>query len=157
LKKQSGRKGSSPPHNARTIFVDRSLGSKKIPDGLRGLGVPVEIHDDHFARDADDTLWLNACGTRAWIVLTKDERIRRDPAEVAAVVASGVDAIFIGRQDINADEMLADLARALGGILRRLTAGTRPQYFIVHRGGRVDSLRLVRSKFGVLQFMNRRM
>lgn len=145
MKKQLGQKASSPPPSPPTIFVDRSLGSKKIPDGIRAAGFPVEIHDDHFAQDEDDTTWLNACGPNGWIVLTKDERIRRDPAEVRAVIASGAHAIFIGRQNVTAEEMLDDLTRALPRLLQRLKDAKKPRYFLVHKGGRVDRLEVAPS------------
>jgi len=41
----------------------------------------VAIHDDHFPPDAPDTAWLQVVGERRWVVLTKDERIRRRPLE----------------------------------------------------------------------------
>jgi len=109
LKKRLGQKASFPPPSPEVIFVDRSLGSQKVPAGLRASGIHVEVHDDHFARDEDDIVWLKACGLNGWVVLTKDERIRRDPAEVRAIIASGAHAIFIGRQDVTAEEMLEDL------------------------------------------------
>ena len=40
------------------------------------VGESVEIHDDHFAPDAKDEVWLVEVGKRGWIVLTKDDRIR---------------------------------------------------------------------------------
>lgn len=128
--------------------MDRSLGSKKIPDGLRAAGFLVEIHDDHFVSDEDDTNWLDACGKNGWIVLTKDERIRRDPAEVRAVIASGAHAMFIGRQNVTAEEMLQDLAPALPRLMNRLQGAKRPLYFLVHKAGRVDHLEVARSVDG---------
>ena len=139
MKRQLGQKAPSPP-SPQTIFVDRSLGSKKIPDGVRATGVNVEIHDDHFSRDEDDTKWLAACGAHSWIFLTKDERIRRDPAEVRAVIAANVHAIFIGRQGITAEEMLSDLIPALPRILKRFREAKKPSYVLVHKGGRLDRL-----------------
>jgi predicted nuclease of predicted toxin-antitoxin system len=139
LKKRSGQKASSPPPSPEVIFVDRSLGSQKVPAGLRASGIHVEVHDDHFARDEDDIVWLKACGKNGWVVLTKDERIRRDPAEVRAIIASGAHAIFIGRQDVTAEEMLQDLLPALPRMMKRF-AGAQPTYLLVHKGGRVDRL-----------------
>lgn len=39
---------------APTFFIDRCLGNKLIVETLRGAGVSVEIHDDHFAQAAQD-------------------------------------------------------------------------------------------------------
>lgn len=129
--------------------MDRSLGSQKVPAGLRASGIHVEVHDDHFARDEDDTVWLQACGLNGWIVLTKDERIRRDPAEVSAIIASGAHAIFLGRQDVTAEEMLQDLLPALPRMIKRLANAHKPEYLLVHKGGRVDRLDVELSSDGV--------
>ncbi|HEX3550880.1 MAG TPA: hypothetical protein VHT53_10915 [Candidatus Elarobacter sp.] len=142
MKKPSEPKPSSQQHSNRCVFVDRSLGSKKIPDAIRALGIRVEIHDDHFSRDEDDTVWLSYCGANGWIVLTKDERIRRDPSEIRAVAASGAHAIFIGRQDVTAEQMIADLMPALPKLLRKMSLAGEPLFAVIHKGGRVDWLRI---------------
>lgn len=149
MKKRSGQKASSSPPSPEVIFVDRSLGSQKVPAGLRALGILVEVHDDHFPRDEDDTVWLQACGSNGWIVLTKDERIRRDPAEVRAIIASGAHAIFIGRQDVTAEEMLQDLTLALPRMMKRLAGAQKPTYLLVHKGGRIDRLAVEISRYGI--------
>jgi hypothetical protein len=142
LKKRSGRKAHPPPPKPATVFVDRCLGSKKIPDGLRALGIVVEINDDHFSQDADDTAWLSAIGHRGWVVLTKDERIRRDPAEIAPLLRAGVHAIFLGRQDASADDMLDDLQPCIARLLRRFALSRKPLHVVVHKRGRVDTLKI---------------
>ena len=52
-------------------------------------GLAVEIHDEHFPRDEDDSVWLSAVGERGWVVLTKDQRLRYRPLEIAALRSSG--------------------------------------------------------------------
>jgi hypothetical protein len=74
LKKQSAAK---PPE--AVFFVDRSLGIEPLRSILRKAGVRVEIHDDHFKRDEDDQVWLVEVSARAWVVLTKDQRLRYRP------------------------------------------------------------------------------
>jgi len=69
-----------------TFFVDRSLGGKVVADALRAAGEAVEVHDDHFAADAADQTWLAEIGMRAWVVLSKDDRIRRNPVEREALL-----------------------------------------------------------------------
>ncbi len=34
-----------------TFFIDRCLGNKGIVEKLRGAGISVEIHDDHFSKN----------------------------------------------------------------------------------------------------------
>jgi hypothetical protein len=39
------------------FFTDRDLG-KKFPEILRGAGLKVERHADHFRQDTPDAEWL---------------------------------------------------------------------------------------------------
>lgn len=72
------------------LFCDRSLGRHKVPGRLRQVHGDVVAHDDLFAQDADDEMWLRAAGRGGWIVLTSDDRIRYRPGEQRAVIESGV-------------------------------------------------------------------
>lgn len=71
------------------FFTDRDLG-KRFPAILRDAGLTVERHADHFAHDCPDETWLEAVGTRGWVAITHDGRIRYKPNELAAVMAHRV-------------------------------------------------------------------
>ena len=79
--------GSKPPE-ALIFFIDRSLGKKIVAQALRDSGETVEIHDDHFLPDAKDEDWLVEVGSRGWIVLTKDDRIRYRVTERTAIMSA---------------------------------------------------------------------
>ncbi len=70
-----------------TFFTDRNLG-KAFPAALRAAGILVELHDDHFRQDTPDEVWLTKVSGQRWVMITKDRRIRYQPNELAAVVAS---------------------------------------------------------------------
>jgi hypothetical protein len=103
-----------------TFFVDRSLGGRVVADALRAVGEVVEVHDDHFARDAPDQLWLAEVGAKAWVVLSKDDRIRRNPVEREALLTAGVAAFFLGRSDLRGDQMAKAFAGALAAMKKAL-------------------------------------
>ena len=67
------------------FFTDRDLGTA-FPEILKGAGFAVERHRDHFPPDCPDEQWLAEVGSREWIALTNDARIRYKPNELAAVV-----------------------------------------------------------------------
>jgi hypothetical protein len=75
-------------------FTDRDLGIQ-FPKILRAAGLTVERHADHFAHDARDEDWLAAAGTKGWVALTHNSRIRYIPNEKEAVVAYGVRLLVI--------------------------------------------------------------
>ncbi|HVX66566.1 MAG TPA: hypothetical protein VHA11_08195 [Bryobacteraceae bacterium] len=86
MKKRSAAK---PPERL-VFFIDRSLGKHDVPDALRAKGYECAIHDDHYAQDTEDEIWLSELAGRRWIVLTKDERIRYRPLEAAALRLAGL-------------------------------------------------------------------
>jgi len=56
-----------------TFFVDRSLGGRVVADALRVAGEAVEVHDDHFARDAPDQLWLAEVGAKYRLAVARPD------------------------------------------------------------------------------------
>ncbi|CAB4951830.1 unannotated protein [freshwater metagenome] len=79
----------SPPEPPPEFFVDRSLGRKRVPAALRAEGLVLrtmaEEYGERVGQGLADTEWLRDAGENGWIVLSKDDRIRRRPAEIAAV------------------------------------------------------------------------
>src|SRR5438094_3502495 len=91
-KRRSAASCASPKRPEAVYFVDRYLGRRIVPEALRQAGMRVEVHDDHFAADAPDVQWIAVGGQRGWVVLTKDERIRRRSSELTAAREVGADA-----------------------------------------------------------------
>jgi hypothetical protein len=75
------------------FFVDRSLG-KSIVEGLRAAGLTVlsmaDVYGEERAQRLPDEVWLRDAGEKGWVVLTKDDAIRRRPAERDAMIAAAV-------------------------------------------------------------------
>ena len=76
----------------RIYFTDRDLG-KRFGEILKSGGLTVERHDDHFAPDTSDEVWLAEVGKRGWIALTHDSRIRYKPNERDAVMRTALDCL----------------------------------------------------------------
>jgi hypothetical protein len=95
-------------------FTDRDLG-KRFPGILKSAGLTVERHDDHFAPDSADEVWLETVGNRGWIALTHDHRIRYKANERDAVIRHGVALLVI----IGAAPF-SELAHAFVGSLPRI-------------------------------------
>jgi hypothetical protein len=93
-KKPSAASSKSPPDEP-TFLVDESLGGNVVTSALREAGASVERLRDHFPPGTPDQEWLAEVGNRGWVVVTKDKRIRRRPAEVAAIVGANVRAFVL--------------------------------------------------------------
>ena len=88
------------------FFVDRSLGRKIIPDVLRTAGQEVRVHDELFAQNAKDEIWLAEAGKQGWIVLTKDKNIRYRAIELQALLTARVRAfVLTARGDLSGAEV----------------------------------------------------
>jgi uncharacterized protein with PIN domain len=118
-----------------TFFVDRSLGRHVVARELRGAGAKVEVHDDHFAVDTPDVDWLRTVGARGWVVLSKDEAIRRTRHEREALRAAGVKAFFLTQQGLTGVEMGAIFVRALPGMMERASRQQDSFVFTLSRSG----------------------
>lgn len=129
------------PTESPTFFVDRSLGARDVADALRAAGELVEIHDDHFAPDTPDVTWLSIIGRRGWVVLTKDDRIRRHPLELAALESSGVAAFILTAQSVTGADMAKLFVAALPRIHAVLRTRSRPFIATVTAAGQVTVIR----------------
>lgn len=102
---------------------------------LRSAGVHVELHEEHFAPDAPDVEWLAEVGRRAWIVLTKDDAIRRNPLERSALLAAGVRAFIITSQNMSGPDMAALVREHLPAISRVIRRERAPFIAVLTRSG----------------------
>ncbi len=132
-KKQSAAK----PPDETVIFIDRSLGIEPIRTELVNAGLVVETHDDHFARDEEDRVWLRTVGERGWVVLTKDQRLRYRPLEIAALRASKARVFVLTAGNLRGAEIAAVFLIALPRIFKVLHSVPGPFVARVSHSGRV--------------------
>lgn len=79
--------------NFPEFFVDRSLG-KSVVEALRETGLTIhsmaDVYGEEKAQRLADEVWLLDAGKKDWVVLTKDDAIRRRPAERDALTEAAV-------------------------------------------------------------------
>lgn len=98
-------------------------------------GAKVELHRDHFREDAPDVEWLGEVGRRGWVVLTKDDAIRRNPLERHALLAGNVRAFILTSANMTGPEMAELLVGHLGRIERLARSHGAPFIATVTRSG----------------------
>jgi hypothetical protein len=98
-----------PPAPPPEFFVDRSLGPHISADAIRALGYVVHSMADAYPDREDqrvaDTQRIADAAEHGWVVLTKDERITRQPDEQAALAASHLRVFALGTQSMTGPEM----------------------------------------------------
>ncbi|MCO5098511.1 MAG: hypothetical protein M9884_13730 [Rhodocyclaceae bacterium] len=129
------------PASDLVFFIDRSLGRKYVAQALREAGAAVEVHDDHFPQTTPDVDWLAEVGRRGWVVLSKDERIRRNRIEREALEAAHVRAFFLTQQDITGQEMAELFSNALPGMTRRAVSEPAPFIFTISHSGKFSRIK----------------
>jgi predicted nuclease of predicted toxin-antitoxin system len=108
---------------------------------LRNAGLTIEVHDDHLPQDATDEEWLAFVGTKQWIVITRDERIRYRTAQRRAVRRAEVAVFVLAAQgDLRADMLAESFLKALPSVQRILQERTPPLIAKVSRRGEVTLL-----------------
>lgn len=91
MSRSTSRKRSAPsaPGSWRecVFFTDRDL-AKKFPDRLREAGLEVETYFEHFPEEdrVPDSEWIRRAAGQGFILLTKDDAVRRDETAISAVV-----------------------------------------------------------------------
>jgi hypothetical protein len=132
-KRPSGPRRASSKRAPPEVFVDRSLGRRKVPDRLREAHPDVHViaHDELFDQDTDDEIWLREAGRRSWVVLTKDERIRRKPGEQQAIIDWGARCFCLHpTTGMRAEDMAEVLTRTLPRMLKIAEAERRRGGFL---------------------------
>jgi predicted nuclease of predicted toxin-antitoxin system len=117
---RSKKPSVAKPPDGTVFFIDRSLGVEPIRTELINAGLAVEIHDDHFARDEEDRVWLQEAGKRGWVVFTKDQRLRYRPLELGALRASKTRVFVLTAGNLRGSEIAAVFLAALPRIHRVL-------------------------------------
>jgi hypothetical protein len=126
-----------------TYYVDRCLGTGDVPNEISlGLiaGENVQIHDDLLPQNAPDQAWLNLVGKNAWVGFTKDDAIRRRPAEIGAILAA-MSAVFIfANANVTGMVIAGAFRTALPGVRKAVRRFDVPMIGRVNRAGEVSIL-----------------
>lgn len=104
------------------FFIDRSLG-RSIAAGLRKAGLTVhtmaEVYGEDAAQRLPDEVWLRDAGGQNWAIFTKDDAIRRRPAERDALIAASARVFCLTSAQLRAIDQLNRFIANRDRILRQ--------------------------------------
>jgi hypothetical protein len=113
---------SPPEEQTPEFFVDRSL-DKSIVEGLRNAGLTVhsmaDVYGEKHAQRLPDEAWLRDAGQNDWVVLTKDDAIRRRPAERDALTKAAVRVFCLTNRNLRGAEQTERFVSNRDRILRQ--------------------------------------
>jgi predicted nuclease of predicted toxin-antitoxin system len=129
------------PEPSVRLFIDRDLWSRHLDAALLAAGIPFERHRDHFDDDVEDPDWLRAVGARGWVVLTRDQNIRRRPNELTAVRLARMHVFALTSGNLSAAETSQLVIAARPRIRSAVHETAPPMLWSVTRGGVVRPLK----------------
>jgi hypothetical protein len=105
------------------FFIDRSIGRRAVADALQACGLVVHtmasVYGEQIGQGLTDEIWLRDVGERGWVVLMKDDAIRRRPLERDALIAGGVRAFCLANAQLRGEEMARRFVENRHRILRQ--------------------------------------
>jgi PIN like domain len=114
------------------------MGRNVVAAKLRAPGMKVEVHADHFADDEKDEVWLAAVGKRGWVVISKDDAIRRRETERRALIKARVRAFFLASAEVSGPRNAEILLKARSRIEKLIRSKAGPMIVLVRSDGSLD-------------------
>ncbi|MEH1922294.1 hypothetical protein [Nostoc sp.] len=121
-----------------TFFIDRCLCCRVIISTLKGAGLTIEVHHDHFDDNAQDVAWLPEVGKRDWVVLTKDSAIINNCLERIAVASAQIKLFTFASQNLTGEEMAEIFLKAIGSMQRFIRKHPAPFIAKIYRDRKVS-------------------
>jgi len=140
-KKRSAASSQRRP-DPTVFFIDRNLGRSTVAAALRTIGEQVEVHDDHLPSDAPDADWINLCGVRRWLAITRDKNIRYREWEKASIRASKARIFVLRAKNLTGEEMGKVLAVAVPKMQSFSNKQAPPFVAAAYRDGSVKMLEM---------------
>src|SRR5882762_1001090 len=98
-----------------------------IIETLTNLGVRFERHLTHFSPGTIDETWLPLVGSKGWVLLTSDKRIRYNLLEKHALEVHAVREFVFTSGNMSGQDMATALELALKK-MRNFCARTKPPF-----------------------------
>jgi len=119
-RRSSGRRRDDAPPE---FLIDRSLGRLTLPAALRAVELTVwtlaDVYGEQAAQEVQDHNWIALAAERDWVVLCKDDRIRRRPAERDALITGRVRAFCLTNANLTFTEQAEYFVRNRFRIIQR--------------------------------------
>lgn len=146
MKKKKSKKRSASSNDAQPeypdLFIDRCAWSIRLGEALTTAGIKFIPHHDRFKPDCPDEDWLPEAGKFGWIVVTRDQNIRRKPNELHAFKISRVKAIVLTSGQASAADTANLLVKHYPKLMRKLQNIAPPAMFTVTLAGTISQITL---------------
>jgi len=114
------------------VFLDRSVGTKKIAQALRVLGADVQTIQDRYGDESSavaDVLWIADATRDGRVLIGADQRIRYNALERQALCLHAARCFTFPRGNLTAAQMIDRITRHLPTIIQLVD---RPGPYVFH-------------------------
>lgn len=122
--KKRSASNNAPPERP-TLFIDRSAWSRALGEALTENNIPFVAHDRLFPQNCPDEEWLRKVGGKHWLVITRDDNIRRKANEQKAFRDAGLIVFVLASGNAKAVDQAALLVE-LYPRLAQIAGDTKP-------------------------------
>lgn len=133
--------GETAADGAPLLFIDRCAWSRRLGQALRDSGIRFVAHNERFAPACPDVEWLEVAGREGWIVITRDQAIRRKANELEAFRNHRVIVFALASGNALAEDTARLLVELYPKILRISATAGRPAMFSVTLGRTITRVR----------------
>lgn len=92
------------------FFFDNNI-SESLVQGMKAFGEDVMHLREQFKQETSDEEWLKYIGENGMFLITRDQNIRWNPAERAALHRHKVGAFFLGGKNLNRCRLIQQIVR----------------------------------------------
>lgn len=108
---------------------------------LAAAGIPFVAHHQKFAPACSDVDWMTAVGREGWIVITRDQAIRRKPNELKAFRDAKLIMFALASGNASAEATARLIVALYPKMLRKARSSTPPAMFSVTLAGGISPVR----------------
>lgn len=87
---------------------------------LRNAGFTIKIHDDIFSPNENDSVWLEKCSQKRWIVITPDTNIIKDQVSMRTIGANRGRVFFLSSNNSTSEVWANALIGAYTDIMKTI-------------------------------------
>src|SRR5688572_28137926 len=122
------------------VFIDEGMGRYIVPEALRGAGLSVEVHLDHFRQGTPDREWIEEVSKRGWAIIGKDKGHRYESLEMLAIERSKARLFTLGSGMSKGRENADVILKAWPAMQRFDATHAAPYIARIARDGRVEAI-----------------
>lgn len=112
---------------SRVVFFFDNNVSQHLAAGMKAFQEQAIHLVDEFSQDTKDTDWIPVVGSKGWTLITRDERILKNPAELKAYKENNIGAFFLGGKNRSRCDLIRQLVRNWPQ-MKELAAKTRKPF-----------------------------